>query len=112
VGDADDLAVLLAMRDRGVEYPLGSYPEIREFEAMLRQLDGGQVWNGGHFSATAEATGTEGQPQFVFCRRTDGVLLTFSETEWRCLDDLFQQTLARPEFRALLDRLSFEYGDI
>src|SRR5215471_18173779 len=38
VGDAGDLAVLLAMRDRGVGYPLGSYPEIREFVAMLRQL--------------------------------------------------------------------------
>ena len=112
VRDAGDLAVLLAMRDRGVGYPLGSYPEIREFVAMLRQLDRGQVWNGGHFSATAEAAGTEGQPLLVFCRRTDGVQFTFSETEWRCLDELFHQTLARPELRAILDRLSLEYGDI
>jgi hypothetical protein len=79
---------------------------------MLRQLDRGQVWHGEHFSATAEATETEKQPQFVFCRRTDGVLFTISETEWRCLDELVQQTLARPELRALLDRLSLEYGDI
>lgn len=112
VGDAGDLAVLLAMRDRGVGYPLGSYPEIREFVAMLRQLDRGQVWNGRHFSATAEAAETEGQLLLVFCRRTDGVLFTFSETEWRCLDELFQQTLARSELRAILDRLSLEYGEI
>jgi hypothetical protein len=98
------------MRHRGVRYSLGSYPEIREFEAMLRQLDRAQIWNG--FSATAASTATEGQPQFVFCRRTDGVLFTFSETEWRCLDERFQQTLSRPELRALLDRLSLEYGDI
>jgi hypothetical protein len=111
-GDAGDLTVLLAMRDRGVRYPLGSYPETREFEAMLRQLGRGQVWNGGHFSATAESTGTEGQPLFVFCRRTDGVVFSFSETEWRCLDELFKQTLARPELQALLDRLSLEYGDM
>jgi hypothetical protein len=79
---------------------------------MLRQLDRGQVWHGGHFSATAEAPGTEGQQQFVFCRRADGVLFTLSETEWRCLDEVLQQALARPELRALLDRLSLEYGDI
>jgi hypothetical protein len=66
----------------------------------------------GHFSATAEAAETEGQPLLVFCRRTDGVQFTFSETEWRCLDELFHQTLARPELRAILDRLSLEYGDI
>lgn len=112
VGDGGDLILLVTMRDRGVRYPLGSYPEIREFEAMLRKLDRGQDWNGVHFSATAESSGTEGQPAFVFCRRTDAVLFTFSETEWRCLDQLFQQTLAGPELRALLDRLSLEYGDI
>jgi hypothetical protein len=110
--DGGDLTVLIEMHHRGVRYPLGSYPEIREFEAMLRQLDRGQVWNGGHFFATTEATETEGQLLFVFGRRTDGVLFTFSETEWRCLDGLFQQALARPELRALLDRLSLEYGDI
>jgi hypothetical protein len=78
----------------------------------LRQLDRGQVWNGGDFSAAAESTGTEGQPLFVFCRRTDGVVFSFSETEWRCLDELFKQTLARPELQALPDRLSLEYGDM
>jgi hypothetical protein len=112
IQDSGDLTLLIDMRHRGVRYPLGSYPEIREFEAMLRQLDRGQVWNGGYFSATAEATGTEGQPQFVFCRRADGVLFTFSDTEWRGLDELVQETLARPELRALLDRLSLEYGDV
>ncbi len=100
------------MHHRGVRYPLGSYPEIREFEAMLYQLDRGQIWNGGHFFATTDATERQGQMLFVFGRRTDGVLFTFSETELRCLDGLFQQTLARPELRALLDRLSLEYGDI
>ncbi len=110
--DGAELTVLIDMRHRGVRYPLGSYPEIREFEAMLRQLDCGQVWNGGHFSATTDAIGTEGQPLFVFGRRADGVLFTFSETEWRCLDGLLKQTFSRPELRALIDRLSLEYGDI
>jgi hypothetical protein len=110
VGDGGDLILLVTMRDRGVRYPLGSYPEIREFEAMLRQLDRGQAWKGVHFFA--EATGTDEQPVFAFGRRTDGVLFTFSETEWHCLEELVQQTLARPEVRALLDRLSLEYGDI
>jgi hypothetical protein len=28
------------------------------------------------------------------------------------LNELFRQTLAQPELRAMLDRLSLEYGDI
>jgi hypothetical protein len=33
--DGCDLTLLVGMRHHGVSYPLGSYPEIREFEAML-----------------------------------------------------------------------------
>jgi hypothetical protein len=48
---------------------------------MLRQLGPGEVRDGVHFSATAASPSEEGHPLFHFCRRTDRVLITFSETE-------------------------------
>lgn len=44
-----DFELTLVMHDRGVTYPIGPYPEIQEFGAMLRQLEAGQVWNGALF---------------------------------------------------------------
>jgi hypothetical protein len=41
VGQDGDL--LLTVHNRGVRYPLGPYPEIREFEAMLHLVRPGQV---------------------------------------------------------------------
>jgi hypothetical protein len=112
VANDGELALVVTMRDRGARYPIGRYPEIREFEAILAGLQPGPVWNGAHFCASVEAAAREGEPLFHFCRRTDGVLLTFSPAEWRCLDDLFRQFLAKPGLRAALDRLSLEHGEL
>ena len=112
VASDGELALILTMGDRGVRYPFEPYPEIREFESMLRQLQPGHVWDGVHFCASAEVTGAEGQPLFHFCRRSDRVLLTFVEAEWCCLNELFRQALAKPRSQAVLDRLSLEYGEI
>jgi hypothetical protein len=112
VGADGEFALILVMRDRGVRYPFERYPEIRELEAMLRQLRPGRFWEGAHFCASADATGPDGQPLFQFCRRTDRVLLTFSETEWRSLNELSNEALSAPRLRTVLDRLSLEYGDV
>ena len=37
------------MLDRGVRYPLGPYPQIQEFAAMVEALEPGHMWNGIHF---------------------------------------------------------------
>jgi hypothetical protein len=52
------------------------------------------------------------QPLFHFCRRTDRVLITFSETEWGCLKALLEDVLASPGLQPIRDRLSLEYGEI
>jgi hypothetical protein len=100
------------MHSRGVRYLLKPYPEIREFEAMLRQLGPGQTWDGIRFSASGDTAEAEGQPLFYFSRRTDDVLFTFSDGDWRCLKEVFSAVLERPELRTMLDHLSLEYGEI
>jgi hypothetical protein len=49
---------------------------------------------------------------FPFCRCTDRVLITFSETEWGCLKELLGDVWARPGFQPIRDRLSLDYGEI
>jgi hypothetical protein len=107
-----ELLLILSMRDRGVRYPFEQYPEIREFEAMLRQLQPGQIWEGVHFRASAEATEAGGQPLFHFCRHSDRVLFTFVEAEWRCLNELFMESLSKPRSQTILERLTLEYGEV
>jgi hypothetical protein len=112
VDNDGELELLLTMNGRGVRYPLGPYPEIRELDAMLRQLEAGQIWDGVHFSASGDKAEAEVHPLFHFCRRTDRVLFSFSEGEWRCLKELFSAVLERPELRSVLNQLSLEYGEI
>ena len=112
VSNDGELELHLTMHSRGVRYLLKPYPEIREFEAMLRQLGPGQTWDGVHFSASGDTAETEGQPLFYFSRRTDHVLFTFSDGDWYCLKELFAAVLEKPELRSMLDHLSLEYGEI
>ena len=107
-----EFVLILVMRERGVRYPLERYPEVRELESMLRLQRPGQAWEGAHFCGSSDATAADGQPLFQFCRRTDRVVLTFSETEWRSLSALFNDVLSAPRLRPILDRLSLEYGDV
>lgn len=111
--DSDgELELLLTMNGRGVRYPLGPYPEIRELEAMLHQLDAGQIWDGLYFSASGDKAEAENSPVFHFCRRTDRVVFTFSEGEWRWLKELVSAALGDPKLRSVLNHLSLEYGEI
>ena len=88
------------------------HPEIREFEAMLRQLGPDQIWDGVHFSASGNPAEAEGQPLFYFSRRTDDMLFAFSDGDWCCLKELFSAALERPGLRSVLDHVSLEYSEI
>ena len=81
VDNDGELELLLTMTGRGVRYPLGPYPEIRELDDMLRQLEAGQIWDGVYFSGSGDKAEVEGHPLFHFWRRTDRVLFSFSEGE-------------------------------
>ena len=105
-----DLDFLLTMHDRGVSYPLGPYPEIQEFGAMLNHLEAGQAWDGLLFDAFGETTGPSAL--FHFCRRADRVRFTFAEEDWKHLKELFSMIMLSPQVRLAADRLSLEYGDL
>jgi hypothetical protein len=107
-----DLQIELLMESRGVSYPLGSYPEIREFHAMLEQVELGRSWDGMYFHAVAESlTGIESR-LFRFRRVTDGIRFTFLEEEWHSLKSLLDTTLAEPLMQPVLDELSLVYGEV
>jgi hypothetical protein len=44
VANDGELALVLTMRDRGIRYPFGPYPEIREFEATLPRRKGSRCF--------------------------------------------------------------------
>src|SRR5258708_13201399 len=88
------------------------HPEIREFEAMLRQLGPDQTWDGVHFSASGNTAEAEGQPLFYFSRRTDDMLFAFSDGDWCCLKELFSPALGGPGLRPLLDHLSLNSPEL
>lgn len=107
-----ELELVLTMRARGIEYPIGPYPQIREFGAMLQQLQVGQPWDGLYFSASVNGSEVNGQEAIRFCRRTNGVLITLSEAECRCIRALFSMAMERLQTDSSLERLSLEYGEL
>ena len=112
VNTEGEIQLVLAMDGRGVIYPLGPYPEIQEFVAMLQQLEPGRTWNGVCFHASADAT-TPGQlVKFQFRRRADGVMFTFAEAEWERLRGVFAAALAEPALQAVLAELALVYGEL
>ena len=102
----------LIMDSRGVSYPLGHYPEIREFAALVEQREPGRIWNGLHFQASAGPLTPSQSGRFHFLRSRDGVKLTFGGEEWGRLKRLLSTVLARPSLQAMLEELSLRYGEL
>ena len=102
----------LIMDSRGVSYPLGHYPEMREFAALVEQLEPGRMWNGLHFQASADPLTPSQAGRFHFLRSRDGVKLTFVGEEWGRLKRLLSTVLARPSLQAMLEELSLRYGEL
>jgi hypothetical protein len=107
-----DLFLSMLMLDRNVRYPLGPYPHIREFAAMVEALEPGQIWNGIHFYGAADVGFAEKPASYVFWRHSDRVQFTFSEAEWYQLKDVIFYGLADPRLQSTLGELSLVYGDL
>ncbi len=111
VSSEGEVHLALTMDSRGVVYPLGPYPQIREFAAILEQLEPGKRWDGPYFNAWTETL--KGQELcFVFRRHKDQVTFSFSEEEWKRLKRLFSAALAEPALQSLFDELALVYGEI
>lgn len=107
-----ELELALAMTGRHVTYLFGSYPPISEFAAVLRQLEPGQIWNGCHFLATADAAKSGHSAWYHFSRHTDQVRFSFPEQEWHILRGLFSDVLGQAGLEPVLADLSFVYGEL
>jgi hypothetical protein len=107
-----DLFLSMLMLDRGVRYPLGPFPQIREFAAMVDALEPGHFWNGIHFYGSADVASAEKPSSYIFWRHRDGVQFTFNEAEWYVLRDVMFYGLADPRLQSTLEELSLVYGEL
>lgn len=105
-----ELSIRLEMQAKDVGYPIGPYPEICEFGAMLERFDG-KRWHGTHFQAFAVADDDK-PARYCFSRFRDSVDFGFSAAEWNCLRELFAKALAQRWMKPILAELSLAYGEL
>lgn len=106
-----EVTLSISLTQRNVSYPIGAFPEIREFALMLQQLKEGGSWIGVSFRGYTVEHSTAAAAEIAFYRYRDGVLLAFSLEEWGCLRDLIASTLASPKLRPFLQELELVYGE-
>jgi len=114
-GEANELSLLLSFPGaRGPMYPLGPYPMVAEFRAMLAafapKAKPPQHWNGEQFYGyvTERASETE----FWFRAHANGIAFGFSGDEWKAVRELFRKAWDVPEVRTAWDRLTLDYGEL
>ena len=113
VNGEGDVSISVSMVQKNIIYPVGSYPEIREFAAMLDQMQPGGTWNGVHFHAYPSADSNDGATaQVRFRRHRDGITLGFSTEEWECLKRLVASALEAPTLRPFWEELELVYGEL
>lgn len=113
-GECNDFALLLSFPGiRPPQYPIGRYPAIAEFRMMLAVLDQETTtttWNGEYFFALRGRR--DGETEFSFGARGNGITFTLSEKEWAALRMLFRRAWQMPEVRLSWDELTLEYGEL
>jgi hypothetical protein len=100
------------MEQKSVVYPIGSFPEIREFAIMLEHLKAGGTWSGVHFHGYTLAGSSPTPMELVFYRHRDGVVLRFSTEEWQHLRGLVAAALTSPTLRPFWAELELVYGEL
>lgn len=113
-GDGNDFSVLLSFPGpRAPMYPLGGYPVLAEFRAMLAALDpegSTTSWKGEHFYAYLAERGNEGE--FWFRAHDNGITFGFSEKEWNDLRGLFSRAWDIPQVKIAWNELILEFGEL
>ncbi len=112
VNSEGEVAILILMEEKDAMYPLETYPEIREFSAMLSRVSPGQSWDGVHFRAYTVQNAPEKPVRFYFRSWRDGVALGFSAEEWERLKELFAEAATIPKLQRLYEELSLVYGEL
>jgi hypothetical protein len=112
VGGEGEISLAFSLQQRNVLYPLGHFPEIREFVAMLEQAKSGETWSGVHFHGYTVAGADTTLTEFSFYRHRDGVLLGFSMEELQHLRELLVAALTSPKLRPFWEELELVYGEL
>ena len=113
-GDAtsNDFSIFLSFPgQRAPQYPLGRYPLVAEFRAMLAALDPETPmpdWKGKYFFGFHIERGKE--TEFSFRGRDNGITFTLSAKEWKAVRELFRRAWEIPDVRLAWDGLVLEYG--
>lgn len=94
-------------------YPLGPYPMIAEFRAMLAALGPKarppQRWNGEQFYGYVAERGMKRSPGSA---PINAITFGFSAEEWKAVRELFRKAWEMPEVRVAWDALSLDYGEL
>ena len=107
-----EISLSIAMEQKNVTYPLGAFPEVREFAGMLEYMRAGGLWNGVHFHGYTVPGSTEKSMELAFRRHRDGVALGFSIEEWQNLRGLIAAALTAPKLRPFWEELELVYGEL
>lgn len=96
---------------RGPVYPMGPYPMISDFRAMLHSMTGkSRSWNGEYFWGYVSMRGQENEFWFRGCG--NGINFGFSEEEWNTVRKLFRRAWEAPEVKLAWEQLSWQYGEL
>jgi predicted DNA-binding protein len=108
IADNNEFSMLLDLEPQRVLYPLEPYPVIREFAAMLKELQPGESWRSKEFFGYT----AKGPTAFNFRRRGNGIVVAFSAEEWQALGEMMDKALALPEMQPVLEDAALAYGEI
>lgn len=121
-GEGYDFDILLSFPEpRGPMYPFGPYPKIAEFRTMLSELKpktvefrGGAIgaghWSGEEFHGYIVER--EGEKEYWFRARENGITFGFSEGEWQRVQRLFKRAWENPDVKLAWEGLLREYGEM
>src|SRR5208283_2912886 len=113
--ETNKLSLLLSFPGpRGPLYPLGPYPMIAEFRAMVAALGlkarPPQRWDGEQFFGYV--TERDKEIEFWFRAHANGITFGFSGEEWKAVRELFRRAWETPEVRIAWEALGCEYGEM
>lgn len=92
-------------------YPMGPYPMISEFRAMLNSLTArNRSWSGEYFFGYVSSRGQENE--FWFRGNGNNITFGFSEEEWNTIRKLFRRGWEAPEIQVAWEALAWEYGEL
>ena len=114
-GEGNEFHLLLCLPGRrGAMYPMSGYPMLTEFRAMLAAFPptarAPLHWDGCLFFGYV--TEVDGETEFWFRTRGNGITFGFSREEWTTVCELFRKGWENPELRRAWNGLSLEYGEL